>query len=891
MAERTEVEQGSPRRGRRRRERVEAQRSTESLSRFAGDFGVNVVAGLLAFVVIVSALAIGTVHVQTLVLLAPLAFVAAALGILHDLKRRGATAIALPATIATILAFITLLQVVPLPAAWVAKIAPANADIWARSLLPFGEDGPRFVSLSLDPGASLVEALKWSSYAAVVTASATVSARYGATVGIGMMFVSAVFVAAATMAHGLLGWTDIYGVYKPSVELPAWHIGPLINPNTLAGYLNLGILSGMALVLTRSRDMPRWVIATGVAFLIGVSVTSASRGGLIALMAGILLLATLLRLKKSRHDDEDGGESKSSARWLLGGTILAGALLAGLGGTRNTWNELYDKNISKVEMVLWAKPLLKEHFYFGIGRGAFESVFPAHRPTRGHVVYSYLENFPAQWLVEWGVPLGGLALLAFAWTLRPSRLGARHSGLSAAAFTGVMVVLLQNLVDLSLEIPALCYGLMLIIGSLWGDNLRSRVGVEYAQSRSLRLGSWAPMFVAASGFAMAGVAYHWGHPDVGAERDQIRHAFEEGDVLKEPVRVALRASLHKAMLRHPGEPYFPLVGAVVAARTKSESAIPWLQRSLERSPINPRAHLLLAEVLGTRGALRQSLLELRLATEQDQALIDVAARLALRFTAKFDDLLTVVPEGPRGALMLDALGRDAEGLKLDALRAQCDTEAIARDSRMYGPRIREGETRLRLLRNKDTKGTMCEDREKCIREIREQAEALATSHPEESISASLVARVLVLEGKPMEADTLLTERCIHVRDRAECLKVRLDVAAKIPGPDRVDVATREFLGASCLSSEKCAVAATLAASIREQRGDASSAVALYARAAREEPTEARWMALADAASRGGAHAQCVDALERVAAKRGGWDEALRQRVIEERAQAFKKSSQ
>ncbi|HRI67525.1 MAG TPA: O-antigen ligase family protein, partial [Polyangium sp.] len=488
MSERNEQDQSSPRRGRRRRERVEALRQTSTESRFAGDLGVQVVTALTALVVLGSALAIGAVHVQTIVILAPIAFIAAGLGLLHDMKRRGATAIALPAMIALVLAFLTLLQAIPLPIAWLTKIAPTNADIWSRSLMPFGEAGPQFASLSLDPGASLVEALKWSSYAALCTAAATVSARYGATLGIGLMFVSAIIVATATIAHGLLGLEDVYGLYEPSVRLPPWHLGPLINGNTLAGYLNLGVLSGMALVLTRSRDMPRWIIASGIAFLIGVSVTSASRGGFVALFAGILLLALLLRFKTSRNEDDDASTYHSSARWLLAGTLVMGALFAVLGGTSNTWAELYDKNLSKIEMVFWAKPLIKEHFYLGIGRGAFESVFPAHRTTPGHIVFAYVENFPAQWIVEWGVPLGVLALLAFGWALRPSYLGARHSGLSAAVFVGIIVVLLQNLVDLSLEIPALCYALMLIIGSLWGDNLRSRAGVEYAKKRSLRMG-------------------------------------------------------------------------------------------------------------------------------------------------------------------------------------------------------------------------------------------------------------------------------------------------------------------------------------------------------------------------------------------------------------------
>lgn len=886
MSEELDPDRSAPRRGRRRRERIEAQSATESRSRLAGDFGVQLVAGVMALVVVASALAIGTVHVQTLAVMAPLAFAAAAVAVFHDLKRRGATAVGLPAIIATVLAFVTLLQAIPLPIAWLAKIAPANADIWARSLLPFGEAGPRFASISLDPGATVVEALKWSSYAALFTAAATVSARYGATVGIGLMFVSAITVATATIAHGLMGMKEVYGIYKPSIDLPPWHVGPLINTNTMAGYLNLGILCGMALILTRSREMPRWLIGAGIAFLIGVGVTSASRGGFITLLLGILLLAVLLRFKTSRHSDDDPSESRSSARWLLAGTIAAGALMAVLGGTWDTWRELYDTNLSKLEMVLWAKPLLREHFFLGVGRGAFESVFPAHRTSAGHVIYAHLENFPGQWLVEWGVPVGALALLGFAWTLRPSRLGARHSGLSAAAFTGIIIVLIQNLVDLSLEIPAVCYALMLIIGSLWGDNLRSRAGVEYAKNRSLRLGSRTPIVMFVGGVALSIAGFWFGFPDINTDRDRIRHAYEEKNGNESTVSPEFRSLLHAAMRRHPAEPYFPLVGGLVAARTKSESPIPWLQRSLERGPINARAHLLLAEVLGDRGATRQSLLELRYAIEQDAALVDPAVRLAVHFSLKYDALMLIVPDGLHGAPVLDSLGRHAEAAKQQELRSRFDLEAIVRDSRVFAPRIREAEVRLAALKNKDSTGTICEDRAKCGREIREHAEALGVSHPDESVSKTILARLLVLEGKPEEAEAFLAERCVHVRDRSTCMRVRLEAASKMATTDRLDLATREYLGVSCLSSEECAAAATHAANIREQHGDVASAITLYARAAREEPTEARWMALANAASRAGAHAQCVDALERVAAKRGGWDDALRQRVIEERARAF-----
>jgi hypothetical protein len=66
------------------------------------------------------------------------------------------------------------------------------------------------------------------------------------------------------------------------------------------------------------------------------------------------------------------------------------------------------------------------------------------------------------------------------------------------------------------------------------------------------------------------------------------------------------------MRRHPAEPYFPLMGALIALRMRDQSPMPWLQRTLERGQVNGRAHLLLAEYLSSRGAKKQALFEIRL---------------------------------------------------------------------------------------------------------------------------------------------------------------------------------------------------------------------------------------------------------------------------------------
>src|SRR5580704_245637 len=322
---------------------------------------------LLAITVTGSVLAIGTVHLYVLAAVAALAFAAAAIAFRRCAETRTGIRVPLPALLFGILALYTLLQAVPMPMGWLRALAPANADVWERCLLPFGEAGPRWASLSLDPGASVVEALKWTMYAAVFATASMVSSRHGASWGIAIVFGSATAAALTTLGHGLAGATKVCGLYQPTFWANAWHIGPLLNPNNLAGCLNLGALSGLGLLLSHRPMIPRWLIGLGVALIVAVDVSSASRGGVFALPLGLVALAVFARREK-----RDQPTSQSASTWLLMLAVGGGGVLAVLGGNSKVWAELYDKNLSKLEMILWVKPLVRDHPFFGIGRGAFE---------------------------------------------------------------------------------------------------------------------------------------------------------------------------------------------------------------------------------------------------------------------------------------------------------------------------------------------------------------------------------------------------------------------------------------------------------------------------------------------------------------------------------------
>lgn len=888
--------EGPPRSGgARAKSRGPSQASERSPSGSISDKALTALSVLLAVTVSGSVLAIGSVHIPVLFVVAIIALASAALAVFIQAKDRRRLPFSLPAGALLALSAYSLLQAVPMPLAWLETIAPQNADVWSRALEPFGEPGPSWASLSLDPAASVIEGLKWLVYAAVFTSASVLGARRGAARGVLIVFASAVLAALITIGHGLLGISLVYGLYQPAFSASPWHIGPLLNPNNLAGYENLGAMCGLGLMLMRKPIVPPWLAGLGVATAIAVELTSGSRAGSLALIAGITAMAVLPRQPSERRA---GLFSSWRVVLLLAATAGGGALLAVLGGTGEAWSELYDQNIQKIEMFGWVMPMIRDFTWLGVGRGAFESVFPAYRVTPGNVVYTHAENFIAQWAVEWGAPVAIAALIAFGIALAPGRLGVKRSSITAGVWVGLGVLGAQNLFDLGFEIPAICIASSAAFGSIWGDEKRRRLSRGEPSQSSEGLASRRRFLdrfgerraaVAAGAVLIVGLGVlllviRAGRRDLSDERADLREAYTKADLRRPGDRTELRRMIRASMLRRPAEPYFPLIGALIAWRARDRDPLPWLQRTLARDPVSGRAHLLLAEVLHDRGAPEQALMELRLAAENDFALIAPAARTALRFTNHFDDLMRAVPAGKAGAATLDELAVRLAAMGEEDARSRCDREAILRDPSRVGPRMREALALIRAL-DPASGSSLCEDRARCDEAIEAHARALDIAEPRASFAAQIRARKRMAEGQPDDAERLLSTECSRASDRVLCARLRVEAAALLKGPDRLSAAVRDYLSAACSRARECADAAQWAGDMRAGRGEWGAALSLYGRAAREDPGEDRWLSLAEAASRAGAHTEAVEALEKVLQKRGGSDPAIRKRIEDERSKA------
>lgn len=875
----------SHRRSSRSRDRGEDRESRRTLEKWVDRLLVVTVAGSL--------LVIGSVHVPVLAGVSVLAIGTGILAMYAHKARTGVWPIGLPALAIGALTLWTLVQAIPMPVSLLAKLAPKNAEVWAYALSPLGEPGPSWATISLAPGATWVEVLKGLTYFGVVVAATSVAARRGAAFGVATVFFSGLAAAVVTVLHGLAGMTKVYGIYEPVNAFPRWSIGPLLNGNHLAGYLNLATMSGVGLILMHRPVIPRWVVGLGVATMIGVMVASGSRGAVVLLPIGVGAAVLLARARASKY--RVGRDSGRVLSWLTLGAAGGGVVLAVLGMTTQQWNALMSRDASKLNIMEWAKPLIRDHLLTGIGRGAFETVYPAYRPIPGNLVWTHPENIAVQWLSEWGLPLGVAGLLGFFWLVGPSRMSATRSGLAAGAWAGIFVLFLQNWVDFSLEIPSVAIAVSVLIGAFWGDGgrrgLRSTAtsaarsgrfsGIRNAlRSRAATLLPATPWVLGVVGCLVLVKTLSMGMPTAEGYRRTL-HAQATSDTLVP--KDVFRSELRRVLLRYPGDPYFSLVGAIRARRGGDDNPIPYLQRALERSKVYGRAHLLTADVLFARGAQNQALMELRFACRDESSLTSEAIDRAIAHTTEFTDLMRMVPDGRLGTNVMDALGGWLHDRNPDAGH-QMDEEVLRRDPSRLGPRRRALDDLLSQV-DRAEKGERCTTEDamtQCIAEAEKRIQELTPYVANGAEISRLRARLYQRLGRFDEASHLLETACDALGDSLVCYQQWVDVESHRNNDDGVDRLLQKIVSMGCHDMDNCSRTWRWVGAFCSRTNRLGRAVNAYEKAVQQAPTDwVSWEDLGGAASRLGTHARAARAYSRAAELRHG-DQRLRDLADRER---------
>ena len=264
--------------------------------------------------------------------------------------------------------------------------------------------------------------------------------------------------------------------------------------------------------------------------------------------------------------------------------------------------------------VLAAHPL-------GIGRGAFERVFPVYRTlkTSFPLRFSFLENEPLQLFVDSGWPLTvGIAIAAgvSGWAILRHR---RHDRVEAALLAGLAAVLAHSLVDFGFETLGVAVPWMAMLGATAGrlptgdSTTPDSTTPDSPSPRPWRLG-WL-----AGGMALGGLLFgvaasaHASSADMDA---QLRNARTLED---------RRQVLVRAQQTHPLDYFYALSFAqtepLKGAAGKPSPRLHALNRALRLCPGCETVHAEVATNLWRLGLRPQSLLEWRTAVELQPTLL------------------------------------------------------------------------------------------------------------------------------------------------------------------------------------------------------------------------------------------------------------------------------
>jgi tetratricopeptide (TPR) repeat protein len=811
---------------------------------------------LLAAAVAGAALAVGAVHTVTLCVVTVVLAAAAVLVWWDSEPTRARMSATLLLVTGGVLTAYTACQCIPMPIGWLATIAPHNADVWSRALTPLREPGPSWAPISVDPTATRVELLKGVAYLlAFVTALRVARRREGVAFLSGVIVATGIALALAALLHPAFGAHKLYGIYEPASSNER-HLAPLLNPNNLATYLNVALCLALAALLAPDPRMPRPILAAIVVVLAGTQVWVASRGGVATMVLGVAVVGVITRVARLRDRRTTVGVSL-----FAGVAAAAGAVMVALGSSEQAAVELFDTDASKFQLAVQAMHMLRAYPIFGTGRGAFESAFPAFRHFAGYNTLTHPENVIAQWLVEWGIPLGAAGLAAIALALRPNAVLAR-STTAAGAWAAIVAVAVQNLVDLGSEIPGLMLAPVVCAAIVVGGTAGRK-----PRWRGERWGT-APRPVAMAGAAAAGCALAGAATGLGRELNEDQRTIHDaalGHVSVEQLHALERA----AMMRHPAEPYLPFAAALRAARARDDRLMPWIEATLERARVYGPAHLVLARGIADQSP-SQARLEYRLAMEQAPLLLGTVMDEAPRWVGGYYDAIELVPDDRAATTVLDLLVTALQ-LRLPATSVRLDAELAVRAPRHPGPPLRAAKDAVDDIEG-GSSAPWCEGsaRTACERRALDSAEQAEQLAPGRCEPHAVHARARLVSGDVAKGLEELSNASNAVGERVLCLKELVRLAGGAHDERRTAEALDKIAKAGCNDDAECAGNLAWVANVEEGRGNQRRALAMYKRAYARAP-EQDWLleAMARLAAAVGLHAEAAEDYERLARRRPG----------------------
>jgi tetratricopeptide (TPR) repeat protein len=533
---------------------------------------------------------------------------------------------------------LTGVQLLPLPEAVLAWIAPERHALMLDNAAALGNPPARFSSLSYDPPATWLELAKLAGYLCFAYTCTRVAGSARGRVWLARaVAVLGVVMALIALLHHAFSLRELFGLYRPEAPTSTY-LAPLLNENHLAGFLAMTVPLSIGLLLA-SDGLARLCWGAGAALCTGTSLLVQSRGAALALAVGLALMVVLSWWRARRMEDgmdTDKARPVDLSKAIPAGVVVACAvvLLATItaGGVRD---ELARTSVDELsagdsKLGVWraGAELAAANRYTGVGRGAFEFAFTRYHHS-GLETYSHVENEYLQMLVDWGLPGTALLALIMLWVGLASLRHFRRSPVEVGALCGLAVLGLHSFVDFGLELPGVALSAIAMTAILLPEKpARAEAGVRRKRAVAL-------VAVLAAALVIAVVASSPVARSARAEGDALAELLDSAEVPDDDVIAAGR----RAFARHPSD--YLLAARLAQAyyyRKRDPKALAVQNRALALNPKHAGLHVFTAKMLiaGNR---------------PEQALIEFS--LALHYTLQpgpiLDQLLAWFPEPERAA--------------------------------------------------------------------------------------------------------------------------------------------------------------------------------------------------------------------------------------------------
>jgi O-antigen ligase len=422
-----------------------------------------------------------------------LAFCALALSMTAIERPADLRPVVLPAAALAAIALLGMLQALPWPARVVALLAPGHARLHeqAAALLGAAAAGP--ARLTLAPAASRGAALTWAATAACLLAGAAAGRRRARRRWLGgAVVVAALFEIFFGARNANAGERNLWGVEVPVTA--ARLRGTFFNPNHLALYLEIALAVVFAWgwwAARRARAevaIDRRVLSLAPPVLVwltlfaGLSFT-ASRAGLVAALAGVVVQGVLLAMAQRRW-----APAVLAAAAVIAG--LGAALAVGLqaGPARILATLPFDVSLEARRQAWSATVALWQAFPLtGTGLGTFRDAFTLVQPAELDTTWWHAHSGPLELLATTGLAgllLAGAGLAALVLRLLAVlRRGRRSEDMAAglAVLGALAAVGVHEWFDFGVTMPANALTLAVLAGAAASARLASRLAAGAVQ--------------------------------------------------------------------------------------------------------------------------------------------------------------------------------------------------------------------------------------------------------------------------------------------------------------------------------------------------------------------------------------------------------------------------